>query len=154
MIADHAPDDRRLQPWLHDLVVALAAPTQAWCGPDGQVRASGAQGFYHGDVRVLSRAVLTLDEVEPVSVLVSPDGATAVLAVGVARLLGDTGPDPTVRVQRRRVVAPGRVDEVIVLESSARAALATRVRLALEVDLAPIDRVKSGEPVAPVPPTP
>jgi len=92
--------------------------------------------------------------IEPVSVLVSPDGASAVLAVGVARLLGDTGPDPTVRVQRRRVVAPGRVDEVIVLESSARAALATRVRLALEVDLAPIDRVKSGEPVAPVPPTP
>jgi len=150
---DTAEHDRRLQPWLHDLVVALAAPTQVWCGPDGQVRAQGAQGVYHGDVRVLSRAELTLDGVEPVPVLVSPDGASRTVAVSVARQLGDAGPDPTVRVERRRAVAPGRVDETIVLTSSARTALTTRVRIGVAADLAPIDRVKSGDPVAPLSPS-
>ena len=151
--ADHGPDGRRLQPWLHDLVVALAAPTQVWSGPDGQVRAQGAQGAYHGDVRVLSRAELTVDGVEPAPVLVSADGAGGAVAVGVARLLGDPGPDPTVRVDRHRTVLPGRMKEVIVVESSAKAPVTTRVRLALEADLAPMDLVKSGERPAPKPST-
>ncbi len=34
------------QPWVHDLALVLAAPTQAWSGADGQVRPDGVQGFH------------------------------------------------------------------------------------------------------------
>ena len=144
--------ERRLQPWLHDLVVALAAPTQVWCGRDGQVSERGAQGAYHGDVRVLSRAELTLDGTPPVPVVVTPDGPGGVISVGVARLLGGDGPDPTVRVERRLTVRPGRVDEVVVVSSSAPGPLSTTVRVELAADLASMDAVKSGDRPAPTPP--
>lgn len=39
------------QPWLHDLALVLAAPTQAWSELDGQVREDGVQGFMHADRR-------------------------------------------------------------------------------------------------------
>lgn len=137
---------RRLQPWLHDLVVALSAPTQVWCGPDGQVSEGGAQGAYHGDVRVLSRAEVTLDGVAPVPVLVTTDGAAGVISVGVARLLGDGGPDPSVRVERRRTVGAGSVEEVVVVTSSASTPVSTQVQVVLAADLASMDAVKSGGP--------
>jgi glycogen debranching enzyme len=140
------------QPWLHDLVVALAAPTQAWCGPDGQIRADGAQGVYHGDVRVLSKAELSVGGRTPDAVLARPDGACAVLAVGVARHLGDRMPDPTVRVDRRRRVFPGRLVEDVVVVSSAQDRVQADVSLVLAGDLAAIDDVKSGVPGLPVTP--
>ena len=54
-----------LQPFLHVLLAAVQAPTQAWSARDGQVRAAGAQGFYHGDVRVLEHGGRRLREVRP-----------------------------------------------------------------------------------------
>ena len=53
-------------PHLQDLAVAVAAPTVCLTGPDGQLRGTGAQGVICGDVRVLTRAVVTLDGAEPV----------------------------------------------------------------------------------------
>ncbi len=64
----------KLQPLLHDLLVATMAPTQAWSAPDGQIRATGAQGVYHGDTRVLSRAVVTVAGEEPEVVAAGPTG--------------------------------------------------------------------------------
>jgi len=136
--------ERRLQPWLHDLEVALCAPTQVWSGSDGQVRDHGAQGVYHGDVRVLNRAEITLDGVPPVPVLSTHAGADSGVCVGVARMLGGDGPDPAVRVERRRRVRPGRVEETIVVSSSAEMAVSTELQLTLASDLAPMDAVKSG----------
>jgi glycogen debranching enzyme len=146
------PTTERLQPWLHDLVVALAAPTQIWCGLDGQVRASGAQGVYHGDVRALSRAELQVGGREPVAVQVEPEDGTSMLAVGIARHLGDRIPDPTVRVERRRRVSPGQVVEDVALVSAAHEAVRTDVRLLLAGDLAGMDEVKSGGVGSPVTP--
>ena len=49
------------QPWLHDLVTVLSAPTVMLSEPSGQVRDGGsAEGVLHADVRVLSLAVLTV----------------------------------------------------------------------------------------------
>lgn len=141
-----------LQPWLHDLVCALAAPTQLWCGPDGQVRHAGAQGVYHGDVRVLARAEVEVGGRPPEAVTAEPQTADRMLCVSVARHLGDPGPDPTVRVERRRRVSPGSVEEEIVLRSTAHHDLHPEVRLLLAGDLAGMDRVKSGRPAPLVPP--
>nr|WP_252981181.1 glycogen debranching N-terminal domain-containing protein [Streptomyces chartreusis] len=43
-----------LQPFLHDTVVTLHAPSLVISRADGQLSA-GADGFYHGDRRALSR---------------------------------------------------------------------------------------------------
>jgi hypothetical protein len=40
-----------LQPFLSDRIVALAAPTQAWSGRDGDMGAAPIDGIYHGDTR-------------------------------------------------------------------------------------------------------
>jgi len=56
---------RHLQPLLHDLVPTIAAPTSALSGADGQIRPAGVQGVFHADRRVLSAAVLRLDDREP-----------------------------------------------------------------------------------------
>jgi N-terminal domain of (some) glycogen debranching enzymes len=50
------------QPFLHDLVTVLAAPTQALSRRDGQIDGAGAQGVLHGDVRVLSRVEVTVND--------------------------------------------------------------------------------------------
>jgi len=140
--------DPARQPWLHDLVCALSATTQVWCGPDGDVGAAagprGAEGVYEGDVRVLSAGLLDLDGVRPVPVLTAPDGADGQLAVAVARHLGDPAPDPTVRVERRRRLAGGRLEERVTLRSAATVAVRTLVRVRLVSDLAPMDDVKQG----------
>ncbi|MBC7291965.1 MAG: amylo-alpha-1,6-glucosidase, partial [Actinotalea sp.] len=100
-----------LQPLLHDLLVATMAPTQAWSAPDGQVRPSGAQGFYDGDVRVLSRAELTVGGAEPETIGAGPAGPGAVEVVALLRTVDGPGADPTVRLRRLRTVVPGGVQE-------------------------------------------
>ncbi|RMI04900.1 glycogen debranching N-terminal domain-containing protein, partial [Cellulomonas triticagri] len=82
-----------LQPLLHDLLVAVHAPTQAWSGEDGQVALAdgrGAQGVYHGDVRVLRGAHLTVDGAAPEAVASGADGPGRARAVLLAR--GVDGP--------------------------------------------------------------
>ncbi|ROP26680.1 glycogen debranching N-terminal domain-containing protein [Pseudokineococcus lusitanus] len=140
-----APPRPPRQPWLHDLVAAVAAPVQLWCGPDGQVRGDGATGGWLGDVRVLSRARLVVGGEEPVPVLVSPV-AGGVLAVGVARGLGDPVPDPTVRVERHLAVTTDGFSERVVLRSSARTDVVADVVVEVAGDLARMDAVKQGLP--------
>ena len=54
------------QPWLHDLVTVLSAPTVVLSEPSGQIRnGNNAEGVLHADVRVLSQAVLTVGGAEP-----------------------------------------------------------------------------------------
>jgi glycogen debranching enzyme len=132
------------QPWLHDLVAALQAPTVALSSPDGQLRPGGAQGVLHADVRVLSLALLTVDGSEPEPVAGGGTGASAARFTGLVRSLGDAGADPTVRVERSRRVAPGEVAEEISVLSYAHVPVRARVELALAADLARIEAVKSG----------
>ena len=134
-----------LQPLLHDLVPTLAAPTSALSGPDGQIRASGVQGVFHADRRVLSLAVLRLDGREPEPIGHALQGAGATRFVSLARWLGNPGPDPTVRIDRVRRVRAGAVDEEITLTSTADAPVITTVSLETASDFAPIEAVKSGD---------
>ncbi len=132
------------QPWLHDLVATLQAPTATLCSPDGQVLADGAQGVFHADVRVLSKAVLTVDGARPQSVAGGNDGAAVARFTGLVRTLGDPGADPTVRVERVRQVGAGSMTEEISVSSTARGAVSAVACLDLAADLARIEAVKSG----------
>jgi glycogen debranching enzyme len=130
---------------LHDLVPAVAAPTSALSGPDGQIRSTGAQGVFHADARVLSAAVLRLDGREPEPIGDAADGPGAVRFVSLARWLGDQhAADSTVRVDRIRRVVAGAVEELIEIVSTASVPVSTVVTLCLAVDFAPIEVVRSG----------
>ena len=142
-----------LQPLLHDLVASVCAPTSALAGRDGQIRATGVQGAFHADARVLSAAVLRLDdrEAEPIGHAIESAGRARF--VSLARWLGDPGADPTVRIDRIREVRAARIEERIEIASTASVPVATTVTIDLAVDLAPIELVRSGSAGRPVAPT-
>ncbi len=134
------------QPYLHELVTVVAAPGLALSDSAGQLTGAGATGVYLADRRVLSRLVVGVDGQEPAPVAgQSLDTATARF-VGVVRHLGDSGPDPTVFVERDRTVSPRGLRETIRLVSRAREPLTCTVNLELDADLADVAEVKSGRP--------
>ena len=141
------------QPWLHELVTAVQAPTVLLCDPDGELRPGGAQGIWHADVRVLSRVELRIDgePVEPVSG--GAEGAGRARFVGFVRSLDGASSDPAVRVERVRTVRAGAVDESIALTTYESIPVNTTVEVIVAADLARIGPVKSGhEPTGPAMP--
>lgn len=133
------------QPWLHDLVTVLSAPTVALSAADGQIRADGAQGALHADVRVLSQAVISVGGAEPVPVSGGLTGARTARFTAVARTLGDDIADPTVLVERERTVAPGEVQERIRVISSADSGITTELKLTVAADMAALTDIKAGQ---------
>jgi hypothetical protein len=140
-----------LQPLLHDLLPAAMAPTQAWSGPDGQLRSHGVQGVYHGDVRVLSQAVLLVDGLEPEVISAGPTGPGMVEVIALVRGVDEPGADPTVRLRRTRRVTPGATRETLELTAATRGPVRVPLTLHLACDLADMEQVKSGRTVAPLP---
>ena len=130
------------QPWLHDLVPALRAPTQVWSAPSGQITGEGITGCSHADVRVLRVAVVTVGDALPVPVSHRIVAADDVVFTALLSEAGDPGVDPTVRVVRRRHVTADGVTETIELHSWAVARLSTVIGVEMAADLAPLDSLK------------
>lgn len=152
--AQHATSAlRTVQPALHNLAVCLQAPTLAVSALDGQLRGEGAQGVLHGDVRVLSVAMVSVDGQEPEAISSARRGAAGYRFTGLLRALGTHQPDPTVRLDRTREVSAGRCSERVVLRSTASTAVPVRVEVDFEADLAGIDLLKLGRARPPVRPT-
>jgi glycogen debranching enzyme len=139
------------QPWLHELVTTVSAPTAVLGERSGQIRPSGAQGALHADARVLSEAVLEVGGAEPTPLSSGLLAADTALFVGACRDLGDDGADPTVRVERERTVSPGRVRERIRLISAAAGPVRAEITLRIAADLASIGEIKAGQPRPPAP---
>ena len=140
-----------LQPMLHDLLVATMAPTQAWSAADGQIRARGAQGCYHADVRFLSRAEVSVGGREPEAIASGSSGTGSVEVVALLRTVDSPGADPTVQLHRIREVRPGSVHEVLELTCATREPVTLSLEVALACDLADMDQVKQGRPGTNVP---
>src|SRR5580693_2146341 len=140
------------QPWLHDLVTVLSAPTVVLSEPSGQIRdGGGADGVLHADLRVLSRAVLTVGGVEPAPIGSGLDGPQSAWFVSVPRALGDDIADPTVRIERERTVAPGVVSERIRVVSFADSRVDTELAVIVAADLARLSEIKAARGGQPVP---
>ncbi|MFC0508596.1 glycogen debranching N-terminal domain-containing protein [Micromonospora costi] len=142
--------ERQLQPLLHELVGVVLAPTSTLGDAAGQIRPTGVQGVFHADARVLSRAELRVDDREPEGLTRGPAGPHGVRFVGLARWLGDPGPDPTVRVERLRRVSPGGLTEELRIVSTASVPVRATVTVELGCDLAPIEVVKTGGATEPL----
>ncbi|HEY2576441.1 MAG TPA: glycogen debranching N-terminal domain-containing protein [Streptosporangiaceae bacterium] len=132
------------QPWLHDLVTVLSAPTVVLSESSGQIRGAGAQGVLHADIRVLSRAVLEVGGAEPAPVSGGITGARTAEFISVPRALGDDIVDPTVRVERSRTVWSGEVRERIRLCSFADAGADTELAVTVAADMAGLTDIKTG----------
>ena len=134
------------QPFLHELVACVRAPTCVLSGADGQIRAHGAQGMFHADVRHLAELVVTVDGVEPAAVghhvarrRRRPRSSASCRRPATAIA------DPTVRVERsRRATADGFVDEIAIVNDS-RADITVAVSVTAAGDLASVGAVKRGE---------
>ena len=131
------------QPWLHDLVTVLSAPTVALSEPSGQIRADGAQGVLHADVRVLSQAVLEVGGDEPTPISSGLLDAQTARFVSAARTLGDDTMDATVQVERERTVTPGEISERITLTCYADSGISTVLALTVAADLASLSDINA-----------
>ena len=131
------------QPFLHDAVVALRAPTQTWSRPSGDMSAA-IDGVYHGDRRFLSAVALTVGEAVSEPIAHGIRSAGHVVFDAVLRDLDDPSPDPHVLLTREREVADGRMTETITVASVAPDPVDTRVRVRLVPDFRPLADVKAG----------
>ncbi|MEK6721043.1 MAG: glycogen debranching N-terminal domain-containing protein [Chloroflexota bacterium] len=142
------------QPFLHDLVSCIQAPTVALSSDDGQVRPGGAQGILCRDRRVLSELNVRIDGREPVGIGHRQTAPDVAHFGAVIRHAGDPGADPTVRLERVRRVRSDGLDERLEIVSAARSPIAVTLTVRASVDLAGIGDVKQGAPSAPLRPEP
>lgn len=134
-----------LQPWLHDLVVAVDGNMAALSGRDGGIHPRGAEGLFVDDERVLSVLTVELGR-EPLSPVASSAGGGLAEFLASARHLGRLGPDSTVEVRRTRTLSSSSMSEVIEVSSRADAPVCGPLRIVVAGDGASIGAVKSGTP--------
>ena len=113
----------------------------------------GFKGVLRHDRRVLSELVVEVDGHEPVPVGHNLTDASRATFVGVLRHLGDRGADPTVRLERVRVVRPDGADEQVRLANTSRSPLEVTVSVRVGVDLAVLNDLRHGDELVAVPPT-
>jgi glycogen debranching enzyme len=140
------------QPLLHDLAITLRAPTVCLSGPDGQLRGSGTQGVLCADVRVLARAVVTVDGAEPEPIGHGVTDASTEHFVGILRGVDAASADPTIWLRRDRTVLSDGLRETFRLVNRSEQEVAVELRLDIDTDFAPIETIKWGDPTPTAPP--
>ncbi|MFJ5612892.1 glycogen debranching N-terminal domain-containing protein [Streptomyces sp. NPDC093221] len=139
-----------LQPFLHDACTTLYAPSLVLSRPGGDISA-GADGFFHGDRRVLSSLAVRVEGVPliPVGHTLGPADRTAFRAI--LRGVGEHTADPAVTLRRVRSVAPGTLREELEIVNAGLRRIRLDVVVAAATDLARMTDVKSGRTVAALP---
>jgi hypothetical protein len=132
------------QPLLHDEVVVLRAPAQAWSSPDGSMGSRAIHGVYLGDTRIVSTLSVTIGGEPGEHIATVEDAADAVRFVSLLRHLDDAAADPRIRSVHSRTVTAEGVREAVRIESTLDHEVRTEVLVRLSSDLAAMDAVKSG----------
>jgi glycogen debranching enzyme len=145
------PHPHGRQPLLHDAVVALRAPAQAWSRDDGSMRDSGIDGIYVSDSRVARRLRILVNDDPGEHIATHADGASQVRFVSLHRGLDAEGADPDVRVTVTRVVHANGATHTIALESRRDITLDPTVAVELTPDVADMESIKIGLPSKPQP---
>ncbi len=144
------------QPFLHDQVVLVSAPTMAICPPSGQLDGTGAGGLYTADRRVLSVLRVQVGGAEPEPIHDELVGANGARFVAVLRGVEAPTPDVVLRLERRRVIddtAAGQVlTETLMFANAGAAPVDVTATIRLGCDFADVASVKDGA-ATPVPVT-
>jgi len=138
------PHGTGLQPLLHDEVVALQAPGQAWTAPDGSMGSRAVHGVYVSDLRVLRGARLLVDGEPGEHLATEPLDASRVGFVALHRRLDGAGADPDVRSRLTLSIAPDGATLAFSLTSRRDVPLDARVTLELRADLTAMALIKEG----------
>ncbi|MER5452234.1 glycogen debranching N-terminal domain-containing protein [Streptomyces sp. NPDC002764] len=133
-----------LQPFLHDAVVTLYAPSFVISPANGQL-AGGADGFYHGDSRALAQLTVAAANAVLTPVSGGLHGADRADFRAVLRGLGEVTEDPVVALNRRRTVTPGRLEETVEVSNAGAQPVRFRLTVQATTDLAPMEKVKAGQ---------
>src|SRR4051794_8019689 len=131
------------QPWLHELAICVDGNTTALSDRTGQIDATGAQGVFVDDRRVLSRLNVQLGSIPSFHVASASRGHRSQFWSS-ARHLGTPGADPTVEVHRTRELADGGMTEQIRVVSRGAEPVTAQLMVQLAGDGADISSVKSG----------
>ena len=131
------------QPWLHELAICVDGNTTALSDRTGRMDATGAQGVFVDDRRVVSRLDVQLGDVPSFHVASASRGHESRFWSS-ARHLGTPGADPTVEVHRTRTVAAGGLTEQIRVVSRGAEPVTAELVVRLAGDGADISTVKSG----------
>lgn len=140
----HSPAARGLQPFLHDDVVTLCAPTQVWSDRAGDILERGVHGYWTADQRIVSgvRVEVAGSHMEALSSATSASGATVFSSL--LRGLDDDGADPDVRLDRERVVGPSSITETLTLTSRLVHTTPVDVTVRIVPDATGMDAAKAG----------
>ncbi|MFJ2304245.1 glycogen debranching N-terminal domain-containing protein [Streptomyces sp. NPDC087787] len=139
-----------LQPFLHDAVVTLYAPSFVISRADGAFD-GGADGFFHGDRRALSRLTVTAEGIPLAPVGHGLRGADRADFRSILRGLGEVTPDPAVALHRRRTTTAGGLEEVLDVTNAGTRSVRFRLTVTAGTDLATMEQVKSGRPAQAAP---
>ncbi|WP_060893822.1 glycogen debranching N-terminal domain-containing protein [Streptomyces europaeiscabiei] len=129
---DHAPSGE------HEGKAPPAAAGDAEA--EGDAEGMG-MGTHAGEAEITGEGWLPV-----VTVMNATDGPGRSRFVGLAQALGDAVPDPTVRVDRRRTVTPGRLAEQLTVRSTATTPVHLAVRVEVAGDLVTLEHTKAGLP--------
>ena len=151
------------QPFLHDLAILVAAPSQVFSADHGgighETGPTGVQGLWHADIRVLSGLALTLDGATPEhiatrSLPADEDGDGLVFSYLPREIADGRSADPSpVRLDVERRLAAGRLTETVTVTSWLDEPVTVRLQLALVPDVTGIFPVRRGGDLPPASPT-
>lgn len=140
------------QPFLHDLIVVLAAPTQMLSQRTGEITTSPdrqtVQGVIHADVRVLSHLAITVNG-EPGEYLATTlhDANQAQFTFLLPTVGGDAPTaDAQLRLDQFRRIEPGHLTEKLMISSLLGYPVDVAVDVELSCDFARLDVIKMGQP--------
>lgn len=133
-----------LQPLLHNELVVLRAPTQAWSARDGSIGTAPIHGLYFSDVRVVSQLSTTIGGMAGEHIATEPLGADSISFVTLLRHLDDRAADPKVRSNHTRTTTATTIRETVTVTSHLDTGITTEAVIALTADLCDMDRVKAG----------
>jgi glycogen debranching enzyme len=145
------------QPFLHDLITVLAAPTQVLSERNGEIvprdDAPNVQGLIHADIRVLSglRVTINGEQGEHIATLLNGNGAQFTSLLPTVGGAGGFDPDAQLRLDWFRLVEPGQLSETLRISSHLLDPINVTVGVELISDFAPMGMIRVGLPTPPVP---
>jgi len=143
------------QPFLHDLAILVAAPSQVFSAGHGGIGAAdgpaGVQGVWHADVRVLSHAEVAVagrppEHIATRSLPADENGDGLLFTFMLRELAGGRSADPStpVRLDVERRLVPGRLTDTLTFTSWLDEPVTVRLQVRLAPDRAAIFAVRGG----------
>ncbi|MCL2515038.1 MAG: amylo-alpha-1,6-glucosidase [Microbacteriaceae bacterium] len=135
---------QRPQPLLHNAIVVMRAPTQAWSDGRGDMGAQPVHGLYHSNTRVIDTLSFEVEGHTLEQLRAQEDSASLTTFTMLLRGLPGERADPRFRIDRTRRIDGGLLAERIAFVSALPKAVTLTAVLRLHADFTPIHFVKDG----------